>query len=254
MSNILTVNIGSSSLGLALFEDDELIQKHYLSVHSKSENELVQYLENISKPLSCIQAYVASVRPSLTELVCHKLEGYLKIKPVLLSYKHFISMPVDVAEPASVGIDRLLNAFAARSLFGAPVVCVDFGTATTIDIIDKKGAFIGGIIACGIETSAHSISQATEQIKEYCLTPTKQLIGGNTEEAVLSGLLFGHAAMIDGLIAKVKNEINETPQVVFTGGLSRIMEQYCSCVSCVQPDLTFHGINMLASQIRERNG
>lgn len=159
-------------------------------------------------------------------------------------------VPLRYENPAEVGADRIVNAVAAIDRFGAPVIVVDFGTATTIDVVDASGAYIGGVIAPGVETSAEALFRRAARLAAVDLEPPKRVIGSNTRAAMQSGLLFGEAARIDGLVARVREELGapEAP-VVATGGLAETMAPLCEVIGHVDADLTLEGLAL----VYERN-
>jgi type III pantothenate kinase len=156
-------------------------------------------------------------------------------------------MPVRVAHPGRVGSDRLLGAWTARELFGAPVVVVDIGTATTIDVVDSDGAFAGGAIMPGPELAIRSLAKDTALLPSVLPRLPERVIGRDTVEAIQSGVVLGHVAAIGGLLALMTEELGGTgrPTVVLTGGGSTVFGSI-ERVDLVEPDLLLRGLGMLA--------
>jgi type III pantothenate kinase len=159
-------------------------------------------------------------------------------------------MPIRYDNPHEVGADRIVNGVAAYEAHGGPVVVVDFGTATTIDVISKKGEYLGGAIAPGVETSAEALFNKAARLSKVDLEAPLKAIGTNTRESVQAGLMLGEAAMVDGLVRRVWSELGTETPVVATGGLAPTMAPLCDTVSDVDVDLTLLGLHM----IYERNG
>jgi type III pantothenate kinase len=154
-------------------------------------------------------------------------------------------MPIRYDNPHEVGADRVVNGIAAYARFGHAVLVVDFGTATTIDVIAEEGAYLGGVIAPGVETSAEALFAKAARLSKVDLEPPAKVIGTNTRASVQSGLLLGEAAMIDGLVRRVWDELGTTTPVVATGGLASLMAPLCETISDVDEDLTLHGLRII---------
>ncbi len=158
-------------------------------------------------------------------------------------------MPIRYDNPHEVGADRIVNGVAAYESLGGPVVIVDFGTATTLDVISADGAYLGGAIAPGVETSAEALFSKAARLSKVDLEPPERVIGTNTRESVQSGLMLGEAAMVDGLVRRVWTELGTETPVVATGGLASRMAPLCETIGHVDADLTLTGLRI----IRDRN-
>jgi len=147
--------------------------------------------------------------------------------------------------PHEVGADRIVNGVAALAMHAGPVLIVDFGTATTIDVIDASGAYVGGAIAPGVETSAEALFTKAARLSKVDLEDPGTVIGRNTRQSVQAGLLLGQAAMVDGLVRRTWDELGcETP-VIATGGLAERMGALCDTITEVDTDLTLKGLRMV---------
>ena len=154
-------------------------------------------------------------------------------------------MPIRYDNPHEVGADHIVNGVAAYARLGGPVVVVDFGTATTIDVIDSSGAYLGGAIAPGVETSAEALFTKAARLSKVDLEPPTAVIGTNTRMSVQAGLLLGEAAMVDGLVRRVWVELGVEAPVIATGGLAERMGTLCDTIGAVDPDLTIEGLRMI---------
>lgn len=151
---------------------------------------------------------------------------------------------LDVEEPGSVGADRVVNAIAAHSLYPGDIVVVDFGTATTFDVVDYSGAYKGGIIAPGINLSLDALVAAAAKLPRIAIEAPKtdKVIGRTTEEQMLIGIYWGYVAMIEGLIERMKSEIARPVKVISTGGLATLITTHTSLFDAIEPDLTIQGL------------
>jgi type III pantothenate kinase len=154
---------------------------------------------------------------------------------------------LDVVEPRSVGADRVLNVIAAHALFGGDLIVVDFGTATTFDVVDYSGAYKGGIIAPGINLSLDALVSATAKLPRIAIEPPAgaSLIGRTTEEQMQIGIFWGYVAMMEGLTARLRAEIGRPAKVVATGGLAILFDHHSDMFDAIEPDLTIQGLAML---------
>lgn len=161
---------------------------------------------------------------------------------------------LDVDEPGSVGADRVLNAMAAHERFAGDLVVVDFGTATTFDLVDAGGAYKGGIIAPGINLSLDALVSAAAKLPRIAIEAPadRSVIGRNTEAQMRIGVYWGYVAMIEGLLARIKAEVGRPVTVIGTGGLALLFDKHTEVFDAVEPDLTIHGLALLAARAAAR--
>jgi type III pantothenate kinase len=185
---------------------------------------------------------VSSVVPRLTDAYEELSRAAIGTEPMIVGPGLKTGIPIRYDNPHEVGADRIVNAVAARERLGAPVIIVDFGTATTLDVVDAEGAYAGGAIAPGVETSAEALFAKAARLSKVDLDPPECVIGRNTTESVQSGLLFGEAAMVDGLVARIRREMGERAPVIATGGMAQRMAPLCETIDHVDLDLTLKGL------------
>jgi type III pantothenate kinase len=154
---------------------------------------------------------------------------------------------LDVAEPSTVGADRVLNTIAAHAAHSGDLIVIDFGTATTLDVVDYNGAYKGGIIAPGINLSLDALVAAAAKLPRIAIqTPeSKSVIGRTTEDQMHIGIYWGYVAMIEGLTARLKAEIGRPAKVIATGGLATLFDAHTSVFDAIEPDLTIQGLGLL---------
>lgn len=188
---------------------------------------------------------IASVVPTLTAAYEELAERACPCTPLVVGPGIKTGLPVAYENPHEVGADRIVNAIAAIADHGAPVIVVDFGTATTLDVVDDSGAYLGGAIAAGIETSAEALFRRAARLATVDLEAPARVIGRNTRESVQSGLLLGEAVMVDGLVRRTWTELGYECPVVATGGLAVRMAPLCETITAVDPDLTLKGLSLV---------
>lgn len=189
---------------------------------------------------------VASVVPALTTAWKRALSAMLGVEPVVCSADTAGDLFKTIYDnPSEIGADRVADAVAARSLYGAPVVVVDFGTATNLEVIDDAGRFVGGIIAPGLETSAAALFSHATKLPTIDLVDPGSAIGKNTVHAMQAGIVYGEADRVDGFVRRVFEELGYDAPVVATGGLAVTMAPLCKTVTDVNPELTLEGLRLV---------
>ena len=191
-------------------------------------------------------AAIASVVPQLTSAWKQALGQLIGGDPVVCNATAAGTLfQASYDFPAEIGADRIADAVAAKVLYGAPVIVVDFGTATNLEVIDAEGSFVGGIIAPGLETSAKALFSNATKLPAIELADPGSAIGKNTVHAMQSGIVYGEADRIDGFVARVFAELGYEAPVVATGGLATTMAPLCKSVTHVNPELTLEGLRLV---------
>lgn len=248
---ILAVDVGNTQTVLGVFEGGKLDGHWRLSTDAALTADEVRIkiggllaAEGLSWD-DLDRMIVASVVPNLTvtyEEVALRTTG---AAPLIVGPGLKTGMQIRYDNPHEVGADRIANGVAAYRLFGGPVVVVDFGTATTIDVIAEDGAYLGGAIAPGVETSADALFTRAARLSRVDLEPPDRVIGTNTRMSVQAGLLLGEAAMVDGLVRRVWDELGVRTRVIATGGLAERMAPLCDTIDEVDADLTLKGLGFI---------
>lgn len=191
-------------------------------------------------------AALASVVPQLTQAWCAALERMLGAAPLVCTAEAAGELfPTTYANPGEIGADRVADAVAARVLYGAPVVVVDFGTATNIEVIDREGRFIGGVIAPGVDTSAAALFSRATRLAAIDLVDPHTAIGHSTEEAIQAGIVYGEADRVDGLVRRVFAQLGYEAPVVATGGLASRVAEQSSTITAINSELTLEGLRLI---------
>ncbi len=248
---ILAVDVGNTHTVLGLFEGDRLGGHWRISTDvSLTADELrvkiggLLQLEDLSWG-DVRGVIVSSVVPQLTFAYEAMAADSTGEKPRIVGPGLKTGMRIHYDNPHEVGADRIVNGIAAFKSYGGPVVVVDFGTATTIDVVAEDGSYLGGAIAPGVETSAEALFSRAARLSEVDLEAPDRVIGTNTRSSVQAGLLLGEAAMVDGLVSRVHDELGVKATVVATGGLARQMSALCETIEHVDPDLTLRGLMLI---------
>lgn len=192
------------------------------------------------------RAAIGSVVPALTAPLAEACEQAVGAKPLIIDAQSPLPIRLDVEEPLTVGADRIINTLAASRKYKRDTIVVDLGTATTYDCITADGVFIGGVIAPGVRTSAETLFRRTSKLPATEISPPARVIGRRTEECIRSGVVFGSAEAIDGLVRRIKAEWpgGTVPLVVATGGLASVFQPFCKEFDLVEPHLTLDGLRI----------
>ncbi|HET9453353.1 MAG TPA: type III pantothenate kinase [Gemmatimonadaceae bacterium] len=250
---ILVCDVGNTETTLGVY-DGESLRGHWriMTDVPRTADEFGLLLRQILiddgiNPTHIAGVAIASVVPRITGPLGEACRRWLKEKPVLLvDGRSKLPITLDVEEPQTVGADRIVNTLAASRLFGKDAIVVDLGTATTLDCITSDGVFLGGVIAPGVLMMAESLTRKTSKLPATELVVPKKVIGRRTEDCIRSGVMFGAAEQIDGLVRRVKAEWPRpnTPMVIGTGGLAEMFQPLCRELEQVDPYLTLRGLEM----------
>lgn len=246
-SRILAVDIGTSETKLALMEGLDARQHWRLSSGRTTSDEARLRVESLLASAqtaagSLAGSVVCSVAPALTLAWVDALERVAGAPPVEVGVATVKSMPIRYHDRTAVGPDRLANAIAARDLYGTPAIVVDLGTATTFDCVSPQGAFLGGIIAPGVLTSAEELYRRAARIARVELRRPSHAVGRSTEEALQAGVIWGAAGQVDALVRRLALEMKGTPHVIATGGLAHVVAAECETINRVDETLTLKGM------------
>ena len=200
------------------------------------------------------EAIIATVVPAALFDLKKLCTGYLHCRPMVVGEADVdLGIGINVDRPAAVGADRLVNAIAAHERYPGAVIVVDFGTATTFDIVAANGDYEGGVIAPGVNLSAEALHEAAAMLPRVAVTQTQSVIGKDTIPAMQSGLYWGYVGLVEGLIARIKTEYGQAMTVIATGGLAPLFFNQIPAIEHVDPDLTIRGLARVhARNIRGR--
>lgn len=254
---LLAIDVGNTQTHLAVFRGEEVVQEWRASTvpeHTADELSLMfgQFLASadLSFSRSITGVVIASVVPRATQELREMTVRYFGFDPLVVEPGIKTGIAIVTDNPREVGADRIANAVAAHDLYpGDAVAVVDFGTAITVDAISPKGEYLGGAIAPGIDIAAGALFSATAQIRRVELVAPPSAVGKNTTTSVQSGIVFGYAGLVDGLIERVVDELGGDVRVVAAGGLASRVVEHTRYIEKVEPMLTLMGLRL----IYERN-
>jgi type III pantothenate kinase len=249
---LLVIDIGNTSMALGVFEGEELKYSWRVATRKhQSADEYAVLYQNLFRleGLSAQQVKgitICSVVPPLNEVFKNLASRYFSVKPFFVEPEEQDLMPIRYHPPADVGADRIVSAVAAFELVGGPAIVVDFGTATTFDAISKEGEYLGGIIAPGIGISADALFSRASKLPRIDIRKPEQLIGDSTVSSMQSGIYFGYVSLVEGILARMKEELG-TARVVATGGLASLVAGDAQTIDRVEENLILHGLMLFSS-------
>lgn len=248
---ILAVDIGNTNIVIGCIEQEKVYFVERVSTDiSKTELEYVVqfkillelYRIKMEEITGCI---IASVVPPLNNIVKNAMEKLLRITPLIVGPGLKTGLNILMDNPAQVGADLIVNAVAGLKYYGAPIIIIDMGTATTISVVDRNKNYVGGMILPGVKVSLESLVNRTSQLPRISLEAPKKMIGKNTVDCMKGGIIMGQAASMDGLIERIYEELGYSAQVVATGGLAGCIIPYCKKEIICDNELTLKGLGII---------
>lgn len=249
---ILAIDVGNTNIKYGVFDGDKLISSFRVSSRlSRTADEygsvLINLLTNSGVNKNDIDGVIiSSVIPSLNYTICHMCEYFFGITPMMVGPGIKTGLNIKTDNPKEVGADIIVNSVSAFNKYGGPIITIDFGTATTFNVVSDKCELLGVIIAPGIKTSLEGLTSNTAQLPTIELDAPKTVIGKNTKTSMQSGIIFGFAGLVDNIISKIKKELKlDQITVVATGGLGEIIAKEVKSVTYVERTLTLEGLKLI---------
>jgi type III pantothenate kinase len=249
---LLVVDVGNTQTHLGLSEGGEITcEWRIATVSHRTSDEIAGLLQGFFSLQglrfrdAVDEVGIASVVPRLTQQWEEMCEKHLGVSAFVVGPGARTGMRILMKNPAEVGADRIVNAAAAFEAYGGPCIVADYGTATTFDIINGQGDYVGGVIAPGIEVSLEALTTRAAKLIKVEVAEPEHAIGKSTIEALQSGAVYGFAGEIEGIVHAIWRELGSEVQVVATGGLADLMARHTDVISAVDPYLTLRGIELV---------
>jgi type III pantothenate kinase len=248
---LLAVDIGNTNTVLGVFDGPDLVESWRVKTDARdTADELALTYRGLLGGTKIDGVAACSTVPAVLGQLRIMLERYYPDLPaVIVEPGVRTGVPLLYDNPRELGSDRIVNALAAYHLYGGPSIVVDFGTSTNFDVVSAKGEFIGGVLAPGIEISIDALASRAARLVKVELTRPRTVIGKSTVEALQSGILYGFAGQIDGLVRRITAELGRPATVIATGGLAQVVIEESETIQEHEPDLTLVGLRL----VYERN-
>lgn len=257
-SNLLVVDLGNTNLVLGLYHGDELVSSWRLATaRERTADEygiLARQLVGDAFHSSIDGAIVASVVPPLNGAMAFMIQKYFDIEPMFVEPGVKTGIAIHVDNPLEVGADRIVNCAAAHHAYGGPTVIVDFGTATTFDVVTENAEFVGGVIAPGLNISAEALFARAARLPRVDVRRPDHVIGTNTVVNMQSGIYFGYLGLVDGILSRIRTEVPHLRKVVATGGLATLFAEESEHIDEVDSELTMKGLKIIYDRNRTSRG
>jgi len=248
---LLAIDIGNTDTTLGVFDGEELRATWHMAtgIHRMVDEYaalLLNLLHHRGLDTPDIKEIaLCSVVPPLTATFEELFQRYFHISPLVVGAGVKTGVRIRMDNPREVGADRIVNAAAAHHLYRGPIIIADLGTATTFDTVSKEGDYLGGAIAPGIVTAAEALFTRAAMLPRVELIRPRHAIGTNTIAAMQSGIVFGYVGLIEGIVARIQQELGEKAKVVATGGYAELMAKETAVIDIVNPNLTLIGLRLI---------
>lgn len=251
---LLVIDVGNTHTVIGVFKEQNLIRDwriHTEPAMTADEFHLMLsglFQEAGIKPDLIGKTVISCVVPPLVNTLTAFCRTHFNHLPLWISSKN-VKMPILYGNPDEVGADRLVNAVAAYQKYPGSLIVIDFGTATTFDVISDSGEYLGGAISPGIGIAAEALYSKASKLPRVEFQPPPRVIGTNTADSMKSGILFGYAELIDGMVGRIQREmLPASPKVIATGGMARIMKDISKTIETVETELTLEGLRIIGQQ------
>lgn len=247
---LLAIDVGNTNIVVAVFSDDGAIRAQWrlATIAEITADELSDWLDralgdgNIEKE-NITDAIISTVVPAMRDELVNFCKMYIAGEPLVVGEGNTsLGIEALVDNPAEVGADRLVNAVGAAEKYSVPLIVIDFGTATTFDVVDENGNYAGGVIAPGINLSLDALHNATAKLPKVKVARPEQVVGKSTVPAMQSGIYWGYVSIIEGIVKRIKNELGLEMGVVATGGLAHLFSEGTDVIKLVDSNLTVNGL------------
>lgn len=248
---IVLIDVGNTNTVFGIYRGDELVESLRLSTRAERTGDeygalLLPLLARRGLvPRATDGVMVSSVVPPANAAIERLAGRYFEVEPIFVEPGIRTGLEIRYDHPEEVGADRIVNAVAARELYGAPVVVVDFGTATTFDVVHRDGAYVGGIIAPGIVISAEALFARASRLYRVDVREPRQLVGRTTAGAMQSGIYYGYIGLVDGILQRLVAEMPDLCEIVATGGQAELIAAASQYIRHVDQDLTLAGLKKI---------
>lgn len=250
---LFVIDVGNTHTVLGIYKGEELIkdwrihtEKHTtedeinILIKSLFSSEEIRFDDIDQTIISCVYPPIVTI----LEAFCHKYFGHA---PHWVDAKSYPAMPILLKNPGEVGADRIVNAVAAYHKYQTSLIVIDFGTATTFDAVSSKGEYIGGVISPGVNISAEALFREASKLPRIdILNPPETVIGKDTINSIKSGIIYGYAGLVDGMVRRMKEEMGSNPKVIATGGLAQLIDRVSETIEKVEPTLTLEGLRIIS--------
>ncbi|MEP7037654.1 MAG: type III pantothenate kinase [Acidobacteriota bacterium] len=247
---LLAIDIGNSSTKFGVFDDKNFVKQFSVpTIRTNSADEIYDLIKSeINGRISFVE--VSSVVSELENSYRELAEEKLNAKIDFVDNTFDSGLKINYFPPQNLGVDRLIAAFAATAKYGKPIIVCDFGTAATIDAVNSKGEFLGGIIAPGISILADTLFQKTSKLPKVEIKKPESIFGNSTITSIQSGIFYGYIGLVDGILRKMLDELGELPKIIATGGFASLIAEESQLIEIVDDKLMLDGLHFIYKKMK----
>jgi len=259
---LLAIDIGNTHTVFGVYNGERLVADWRVTsslqrTEDESGTQLCQFLQGVGIEVSEISTVgISSVVPNLTEVFLAMTRKYFRVDPIIVTSGLDLGLKIHYDDPGAVGADRLCNAVAGFTKHGGPLIIIDFGTATTYDLVASNGDYLGGVIAPGIETSAADLHRRAAKLPKIELRFPAKLLATDTVSSMQAGILYGAVDAMEGMVRRLQIEMKtrekKPAKVIATGGFSKLMSEHSSVIEACEPALVLNGVRLICERVRRR--
>jgi type III pantothenate kinase len=246
---LLAIDIGNSSTKFGVFDNENLIKRLTIpTIRSKTADEIYDSIrDEINGSFSAV--VISSVVPELHDSFRELGESYFNQTPIFIDNQYDFGLEIKYYPPENLGVDRIIAAFTAREKYGAPAIVCDFGTATTVDAVNSRNEYLGGIITPGINTFSEALFIKTSKLPRVGIKKPETVIGNSTDHSIQSGIFYGYIGLTEGILQRMIDELGAKPKVVATGGFAKLISENCDLIEIVDENLMLEGLRLIYERI-----
>jgi type III pantothenate kinase len=255
---LLVIDVGNTNTVMGVYDGRRLIRDWRLRTERNTTEDEVNiiitslFAQSGIRPDKIDRTIISSVVPPMVTILDSFCRKYLGYPPLWVNPASYAGMPIHYRNPSDVGADRIVNGVAAFTKYRQSLIIIDFGTATTFDSISEKGEYLGGAISPGIMIAAEALfMKASKLPRVEIFHPPASVIGKDTAASIQSGIIYGYAGLVDGMVRRMRSEMGSAPKVIATGGLAGLMHDVSETIEAVEPQLTLDGLRIIAAEMGE---
>ncbi len=250
---LLVIDVGNTNIVMGIYQNNVAVQDWRVRTEKNTTEDEFNVIANALFSGGGIRAdqiertIISCVVPPMVTILDSFCNKYLGHAPHWINAASYKKMPILIDNPAEVGADRIVNAVAAYDKYKKSLIVIDFGTATTFDSISEKGEYLGGAISPGIMIASEALFRKASKLPRVeIFEPPGNVVGKNTANSIKSGIIFGYAGLVDGIVKRMKKEMGTQPKVIATGGLAPLMSNVAETIETVEPELTLEGLRIIS--------
>ena len=251
---LFVIDVGNTNIVLGVYSGKTLLKSWRVRTErNTTEDEFNILVANLFltggfMPGEIEKTLVSCVVPPMVTILDSFCRKYLGHSPRWVNAKSYTKMPIRISNPSELGADRIVNAVAAYDKYKTSLIIIDFGTATTFDAVSQKGEYLGGAISPGIIISSEALFlKASKLPRIEIFEPPERVVGRDTGQSLKSGIIYGYAGLVDGIVKRMKAEMGTDPKIVATGGLASLISHVSETIEIVEPDLTLEGLRIISN-------